>query len=307
MRLALNALGVPMTRSKLPSGAASLRDYTTPSRSQAGRAHARLSGKDIAALCKAREGRWQPGLSGQPLHSEIFASADHAGGAGLALALARDALAVQADAKTRALQSGENPLVEVEDRRQVLWVQDARAVQLSGRPYLHGLPAELQGRVIHVAARRPEDALFALEEGLKCRELACVIGEIAGNPRALDFTASRRLSLAAEKHGVALWLVRIEAQADLSSARMRWQVRPAPSLPPHWNPQAPGAPAWRAQLFRAARYAPGQWTLAHDTGRLGTRRANPVSSPIPQPANTQNPGDLVHPTFGRSLAAVARA
>ncbi|MEM7778775.1 MAG: recA-like protein [Pseudomonadota bacterium] len=301
-----------MTRSKSPSNAQQLRDYNLPSRPKGGGAIARLSGKDIAALCKAREGRWQPGLTDQPLHSEIFASAQDASGAGLALALARDALQVEAQAQTDAIKRGENPLAEVEDRRQVLWVQDRRAMQLTGRPYLHGLPSDLQDRVIHVAAERPEDALFALEEGLKCRDFACVIGEIVGNPRALDFTASRRLSLAAEKHNIALWLVRIEAQRDLSSARMRWQAAPAPSSPPRWNAQAPGMPAWRAELFRAARYAPGQWTLmgnlSDDKGHL--ELAYKRSKRPPEPANTQDYtadfGDLVRPTVGRSLAAFAR-
>ena len=35
------------------------------------------------------EPRWRPGLSAQPFHSDIFAPADEASGAGLALALAR--------------------------------------------------------------------------------------------------------------------------------------------------------------------------------------------------------------------------
>ena len=263
-----------------------------PSRRKA-RAVPCLSANDLAALSKAREARWRPGLADQPLHSEIFASARDASGAGLALALARDALAQAARVH--------DPLAEAEDRRQVLWVQDKRAVQLSGRPYLHGLPEELQGRLIHVEAAKPEDALFALEEGLKCRELACVIGEIVGNPRALDFTASRRLSLAAEKHGVALWLVRIEAEADLSSARMRWRVEAAPSALPRWNPEAPGAPAWKAELFRARSHAPGQWTLTDEKGHLTIRRpAQPFA------ANAPHSGHLVRPTVGRSLAAVAR-
>lgn len=244
-------------------------------------------------MSEAREGRWQPGFADQPLHSEIFASAGDAGGAGLALALARDALCI-------ANESGD-PLAEKQDRRQVLWVQDRRAIQRSGRPYRHGLPSELRDRIIHVEAKNPEDALFALEEGLKCRDFACVIGEISGNPRALDFTSSRRLSLAAEKHGVALWLVRLDAVPELSSARMRWRVEPAPSTSPRWNAAAPGDPQWKAELFRARSHAPGQWILRNDTGRLQARRpSDPVA------ANTQDIGDLVRPTVGRSLAAVAR-
>lgn len=280
---------VSMTHYTPPSGAKALRDLSVPSRS-VGHAVPRLSAKDLAAISRAREARWRPGLADQPLHSEIFARADSACGAGLALALARDALQVAAQTT--------DPTTEVDDRRQVLWVQDARAVQLSGRPYAYGLPADLRDRLIHVEAAKPEDALFALEEGLKCRDLACVIGEIVGNPRALDFTASRRLSLAAERHGVALWLVRLEAEADLSSARMRWRVEAAPSASPRWNPQAPGAPAWQAELFRARSHAPGNWTLSNDEGRLST---DPSYSGAPYS------GDLVRPTVGRSLAAVARA
>ncbi|MGB3806732.1 MAG: recA-like protein [Erythrobacter sp.] len=255
---------------------------------------ATLSGADIAALSKAREARWRPGLDDQPLHSEIFANLLDASGAGLALALARDALAASARV--------DDPLAEPEDRRQVLWVQDAKAVQHGGRPYVHGLPGDLRDRLIHVEAATPEDALFALEEGLRCRDLACVIGEIVGNPRALDFTASRRLSLTAEKHGVALWLVRLEARADLSSARMRWRAAPAPSPAPRWNAAAPGASSWTAELFRARSHAPGQWTLTNDDGHLAVRRANDTGA-----ASSPDPRDLVRPTVGRSLAAIARA
>ena len=259
-----------------------------------------LSPREIQALSKAREARWRPGLEDQPFHSEIFASARDASGAGLALALARDALRMSAQK--------EESLAEAQDRRQVLWVQDKHAVQLTGRPYLHGLPHDLAERLIHVEAAKPEDALFALEEGLKCRELACVIGEIVGNPRALDFTASRRLSLAAERHGVALWLVRFEAQPDLSSARMRWRAQSAPSLRPLWNSEAPGAPAWKAELFRARSHAPGQWTLTDEKGYLTTRQPKRQSHDPANPQHTTapHPGHLVRPTVGRSLAAVAR-
>lgn len=195
------------------------------------------------------------------MHSEVFASSREGSGAGLALALARDAL----------MNAAPGAVPEVDDRRCVLWVQDRAAIRLNGRPYRPGLPEWLQGRLLHVAADKPEDALFALEEGLRCRDLACVIGEIAGNPRALDFTASRRLTLAAEKHGVPLWLVRLDAARDLSSARMRWQVAAAPSAPTRWDTRAPGRPGWRAALFRARTHPPGEWTLDDHGQSLAVR------------------------------------
>ncbi|MEO6716849.1 MAG: hypothetical protein ABIM50_06325 [Novosphingobium sp.] len=192
---------------------------------------------------------WHPGLrEAVPRHSEVFASSLEGSGAALALAFAGDQLAA--------------------DQRPWLWVQDKSALRLTGRPYRPGLPRELRHGLIHVAAKTPEDALFALEEGLRCRDFAFVIGELTGNPKALSFTASRRLSLAAEKHGVPLWLVRLDASRDLGSARMRWETRATSSLPPRWNPQAPGAPAWHAELFRARTHPPGEWILCEESEGL---------------------------------------
>lgn len=219
-----------------------------------------------------RADAWRPGLTGGSLHGEIFATSRDGAGAGLALALARDALR----------RDGAEPL-------RWLWVQDRQAMARTGLPYRPGLPESLRAGLVHVAAKGPEDALFALEEGLRCRDLAFVIGEIAGNPRALDFTASRRLSLAAEKHGVPLWLVRIDARPDLSSARMRWQAASAPSARPRWNGHAPGNPAWRAALFRARRHPPGEWILRDDGQSL-------VAAP-------PHHGDLAGGAGDRSLAA----
>ncbi|MCB2066457.1 MAG: recA-like protein [Erythrobacter sp.] len=237
----------------------------------------------------ARNPRWQPGLP-LPSHSELFTPAGEASGAGMALAFVRDALE-QASAQAGA----------VAEQREVLWVQDRQAIHLSGSPCRAGLPLALRHRLIHVAAPRPEDALFAMEEGLRCRDLAAVVGELAGNPRALDFTASRRLTLTAEKHGVPLLLVRLDAVADLSSARARWRLASLPSAPPRWNPDAPGRAAWHAELFRARFHQPGEWILRDEPDRLTAQRVqhaaqNAISAP--------DHGDLLQRTGAGPLAGL---
>jgi protein ImuA len=221
-------------------------------------------------------------------HSEVFASGSEGAGAALALALALD--------RIRSIPP--DCAADTPDHRRWLWVQDAAALRLGGRPYRPGLPAPLRDRLIHVAAKTPEDALFALEEGLRCRELAFVIGELAGNPRALGFTASRRLSLVAEQHGTPLWLVRLDARRDLSSARMRWEVRSASSLQPHYNPVAPGLHSWRAELFRARAHPPGEWILRDDGKALLAENFGFAEHFAPP-----DHGDLAGPIGDRSLAA----
>ena len=105
--------------------------------------------------------------------------------------------------------------------------------------------------LIHVEARDAKDALWAMEEGVRCSALSSVIGELWGDPRALDFTATRRLAVASERSGMPCWLVRLGGTANLSGARMRWRIGCAPSLLNPLDPRAPGAPAWDAELFRA--------------------------------------------------------
>jgi len=228
----------------------------------------------LGSLLATRAAEWRPGTaSDEAPHGEVFARDNHGAGAALALALAMD----------RAAARAPDPLADTPDERMWLWVQDKEALRRTGRPYRPGLPRALRHRLVHVAARSAEDALFALEEGLRCRDLAFVIGEVTGNPRALDMTASRRLSLAAERHGVPFWLVRLDARRDLSSARMRWDVAPCASPPPRWNPQAPGTPSWQAELFRARRHPPGTWVLRND-GRLMAERASIADAALRRPS-----------------------
>jgi protein ImuA len=154
-------------------------------------------------------------------------------------------------------------LPQIDRDKPVLWVQDRRAILESGRIYPPGLPAR---DLIHVEARDARDALWAMEEGLRCAALSCVIGELWGDPKALDFTASRRLAVASERFGVPCWLVRLGGIANLSGARMRWRIASAPSLLNPLNARASGLSAWDAELFRARGSPPGRWRLAHEAG-----------------------------------------
>jgi len=156
-------------------------------------------------------------------------------------------------------------LAQIGTEKPLLWVQDRMAILESGRIHPPGLPVR---NLIHVETRDARDALWAMEEGVRCSCLSAVIGEIWGDPKTLDFTATRRLAVASERSGTPCWLVRLGGTANLSGARMRWRLASAPSLANALDPRAPGTPTWDAELFRARGSAPGQWTVAHDADRF---------------------------------------
>lgn len=139
----------------------------------------------------------------------------------------------------------------------ILWVQDRLSRIEAGRPYLPGLAPGLT--LLRVDVGRPSDVLAAMEDGLRCKALGAVIGEIWGSPAAVGFTASKRLALRSEAARLPCWLIRRACAPDLSAARERWRVATLPSAPHPDDPAAPGAPRWRAELFRSRFAPPGEW------------------------------------------------
>lgn len=148
----------------------------------------------------------------------------------------------------------------------VLWVQDRLSRREAGRPYLAGLPIDVQ--IIHVDVSRAKDVLWTMEEGLRCTGLSAVLGEIWGDPPVLDFTASKRLALRAEARGLPAFLIRRAATPNLSAARLRWRVNSLPATSHPHDTRAPGQALWRADLFRARWRTPGQWVAHHDATGL---------------------------------------
>ncbi|PUB09890.1 ImuA family protein [Yoonia sediminilitoris] len=144
----------------------------------------------------------------------------------------------------------------------VLWVQDRLSRRESGRPYLAGMGASRP--IIMVNLSRAVDVLWAMEDGLRCRALGAVVGEVWGDPPALDFTATKRLALRSEAADVPCWLIRRAATANLSAARDRWRIGSVPSAAHPDDAQSPGPPRWALDLFRSRRKKPGQWVAEYD-------------------------------------------
>ncbi|MDA0339329.1 MAG: hypothetical protein O2910_05755, partial [Proteobacteria bacterium] len=108
------------------------------------------------------------------------------------------------------------------------------------------------------------DVLWAMEEGLRCKALAAVIGEVWGDAAALDFTATKRLAMRAEAKGINAWLIRRAGTAKLSAARERWRVGALPSAAHLHDAKAPGQPRWQVELFRSRAGKPGTWVARYD-------------------------------------------
>ena len=133
-------------------------------------------------------------------------------------------------------------------REAVLVCQSRAAAARFGRLYGPGWrdlgldPA----RVLHVAVRRDADVLWAAEEGLRCGALAAVLADLDG----AGFTASRRLSLAAQEGLTPALVLRDDRLGPASAAASRWRVAALPGAADPFDERAPGNPRWALELVR---------------------------------------------------------
>jgi protein ImuA len=110
--------------------------------------------------------------------------------------------------------------------KQTLWIQQEFAVAGAGALYgpgldLIGLPSE-QFLILRVS--RAQDALWAMEETLKCRAAVTVVAELRDDGPWTDLTATRRLALAARESGGIGFLLRHRSSAAPSPAATRWEI-----------------------------------------------------------------------------------
>jgi protein ImuA len=127
-------------------------------------------------------------------------------------------------------------------------------------------------RVIFIDLNQPKDAIWAVEEALKCRALAAVVGEL----NEVSFTESRRLQLAVEKSRVTGFLHRHKTGSINTLACVsRWKITPIES---QLDGDMPGVgwPRWLVQLQKIRNGQPGEWLLEFQNGRFRSA-ASPTS------------------------------
>ncbi|WP_020176692.1 ImuA family protein [Methyloferula stellata] len=196
--------------------------------------------QELCSLDRALQGGLEPGA----LH-EIVAARPAARTAASGFAFALAARFAGASAKTRAA---------------IVWIVEAKAARETGALYGPGLA--LLGldpsRLVLVETRDAQESLWAMEEALKCRSSAAVIGEIWGLAKIYDLAASRRLLLAARKSATPGLLVAAglagEAEHLSSGAGTRFEI--GTSASPHLasaggRQPMPGKTVWTVRLVKA--------------------------------------------------------
>ena len=132
----------------------------------------------------------------------------------------------------------------------VVWIRPKKGLRTGGVLQAAGW-AELGGapeNLLTIIAEDNSAMLRVAHDALRCRGSGIIVAEAWGRIPELDLTAGRRLSLAAEKSGLALLLIRVDADAAPSAAETRWQVAAAPSRACAAN--APGAATFDIDLLR---------------------------------------------------------
>ncbi len=135
-----------------------------------------------------------------------------------------------------------------------LWIGNQRKVFPCGLKHFGFEP----DRIVFINAAKQKDALWIIEEALKCEALTAVIGEI----KELSFTESRRLQLAVERSGVNCFIHRHRPFKENSVAcTTRWKIAPLPGIVENGLPGV-GYSCWDVQLLKVRNGKPDSWQVS---------------------------------------------
>ncbi|QQR39162.1 ImuA family protein [Devosia rhizoryzae] len=214
------------------------------------------------------------------LVQEVFCDAQRDTGASLGFALAQ----------AKALMSAKRPAV--------FYLQLEKDSQSLGLPYGPGLSSfGIDPR--HLVIVRTADMaefLWAAEEIVSCRAVAAIVADVRGEPKLLNFTASRRLTMRASSNKVSLFMLRYGDRRESSASALRWRLTPYRSGKNPYDDRGIGAARWRLQLEKG-RIAGNQveWLVEWTKNGIAV---------VAQPANT-NPWRFPTPVPGAQPAILA--
>jgi len=147
----------------------------------------------------------------------------------------------------------------------IIWVSTKRTI-FPPALKLFGVQPE---RFIFIDLHKEKDILWAMEEALKCSAVTAVVAQVLN----IDFTASRRLQLAAKENHVTGFLFNRSRNINPTACVSRWRISPQPSSPIIDNSGLEGLPGigfpkWKIELLRMRNGKPGTWTVQFINGKF---------------------------------------
>ena len=157
-----------------------------------------------------------------------------------------------------------------------LWVSTKRSLFPLGLAYFGIAPH----RIIFVDVQRDKDALWVMEQALKCSVLGAVVAEL----NEISFAQSQRLQLAVEESRVTGFLHRKKLRSTNTLACVsRWSIRPVASQVVDGLPGV-GFPAWEVTLEKIRNGKAGSWTFGWRDGQFVSMQpqAQGWNAPLPK-------------------------
>ena len=164
------------------------------------------------------------------------------------------------------------------DQANILYIAPDRSLYPLGL-----LPYGVQlDQILYVCAKRPQNLIWAVMEGLRCPQVSSVIALV----ERLDLTESRKLQLAAETSGATGFLLGNASATCIAAPITRWKVSSARAAPGRRFDE----PVWVLDLLYCRGGRPGNWTLEWRGQKLLTisSTANRVAAVMERPSKFSN-------------------
>jgi protein ImuA len=146
----------------------------------------------------------------------------------------------------------------MKDSGVMLWISASRTIF---PPALKAFNID-PGSVIFIDLTNEKEVAWALDEALKLKGLAAVVGEM----HDINFTTSRRFQLAVEQSQVTGFLFNRKKISASNACLTRWRISARASVVE--DLPGLGFPCWKVELLKVRNGRPGTWELAWMNGQF---------------------------------------